>query len=661
MTYIFRKHGTSAEDCFRELTTSPMKLINLWEAYSARLVRASDMDVRAFRSVAADWEEGDTIQSRMGAHGVLRYGPWRTKGEALHPDTEIIIHLPTALRGFQELYITCPPMVFLLGMFLPLVGRVSPLLESFMYRDLVSQTRQILLLEVQRSLSLVEKLPEIHPRFQVPHPEYPEEGDYFNRMLLALAQDECFFRALRRSVDTTFKGWATWTNMRRRLFWMVQEGYYTDATDKEYHQSAVILRPGRVKVKDVLPAKKLHSDGLLQGYRTRYRARTAGLINELLCAADIGTPLEGEDISTWRKRVLAFGASNHKKSELDEVFYFIDWERWFRYRVATTGTFFTPHLVKKLLQDPAKLIFKKEYIGPEVQRWIELKYPLGANTVLRSRGIVSIPKRLLHSWKKDIPDEVSVVSGALLQKLAYQQVGKERGWTRKSADPVCVFKPKVPYRIANLHFSLDVVTDNPDVPVETYDGIYVGRTMYFRILGCYTPYDVHAQFGPRYFREQALLKGVRRGQQGYQFTIQFITENPSLFPRLDARRISQLVAFAKYTRTEVRRHNQAVMPKKRCGPQTGFTVVEDNAIIQYYRPKALKKDLEAMWTICENRTKHDVQIRAKFLRQQLIRQGVWDITCLPHQRYNARIGKEIKAAKQVAARVEGTPLVTESE
>jgi hypothetical protein len=77
---------------------------------------------------------------------------------------------------------------------------------------------------------------------------------------------------------------------------------------------------------------------------------------------------------------------------------------------------------------------------------------------------------------------------------------------------------------------------------------------------------------------------------------------------------------------------------------------DDALLIQHVRPGFPTRSFEDLYTslLTSNITRKHVYRRLLQLRNNLISQGVWDITKLPHARYDAKIGRAIKAAVESA-------------
>ena len=82
-----------------------------------------------------------------------------------------------------------------------------------------------------------------------------------------------------------------------------------------------------------------------------------------------------------------------------------------------------------------------------------------------------------------------------------------------------------------------------------------------------------------------------------------------------------------------------------------WTKEEDDAICQYYRPEMNLDDEAKLLRICRGRTARAVMRRASELREEMIKNGIYDLRRLPHRNYNASLRRTIKAAKDKAAAV----------
>ena len=77
-----------------------------------------------------------------------------------------------------------------------------------------------------------------------------------------------------------------------------------------------------------------------------------------------------------------------------------------------------------------------------------------------------------------------------------------------------------------------------------------------------------------------------------------------------------------------------------------FSSQEDLVIKKYYRPIMTKQAIDAIQAVCGSRTTEAISRRATNLRLQLIAKGDYEISELPHGRYNHQIGIEIEKAKK---------------
>ena len=75
-----------------------------------------------------------------------------------------------------------------------------------------------------------------------------------------------------------------------------------------------------------------------------------------------------------------------------------------------------------------------------------------------------------------------------------------------------------------------------------------------------------------------------------------------------------------------------------------FTPEEDKVILDHYRPGMSFDDERIIFEVCGTRTPHAVSNRARFLCNQLLAAGVYDLNKLPHRRYNHRLITRIKKA-----------------
>ena len=115
MRFPLYGYGSDAKTCFSRLSVSPRDLMVYWEEYLIPLVRAPQMPRRGYKAFTEGWEEGDTLWTRFGEHGVQRMGPWRERGKQVDPQAKLIIHLPTVLKHLADMSLTCPPLLFLMG------------------------------------------------------------------------------------------------------------------------------------------------------------------------------------------------------------------------------------------------------------------------------------------------------------------------------------------------------------------------------------------------------------------------------------------------------------------------------------------------------------------------------------------------------------------
>jgi len=104
-------------------------------------------------------------------------------------------------------------------------------------------------------------------------------------------------------------------------------------------------------------------------------------------------------------------------------------------------------------------------------------------------------------------------------------------------------------------------------------------------------------------------------------------------------------AFRRLAKTKISIYKKAEFRANRvglCGVR--FTQEEDQAIIQNYRP-LMTFDMErSIFETCSGRTPHAISNRARFLCDELLESGVYDLNSLPHKRYNHNLIQRIKDA-----------------
>jgi hypothetical protein len=87
-------------------------------------------------------------------------------------------------------------------------------------------------------------------------------------------------------------------------------------------------------------------------------------------------------------------------------------------------------------------------------------------------------------------------------------------------------------------------------------------------------------------------------------------------------------------------------PKRESKYAPRWTFAADVAIKTLYRPNMTAEDKEKLAEACKDRTVEDLRRRARILRRQMIRDGVFDVRDLPHRNYNKNIQKEIDTEKR---------------
>jgi len=537
-------------------------------------------------------------------------------------------------------------MVYLMQMFLPVVARRSLTAADLMARDLLNQAHQVLLLEVGNRMSLMEGIPDLLPREAVPHPEFSEESAYYSRILHQLAVDAPFISALRRSIEATFGGWASVQSMRRYVANLASTGALKDSTGKNYHAGCCLFRPGQVSLLACVPEVKFKTDALLQWYRGHYRPKVEGIVTELLRVMELGAPLSSESNSSWRRRVIQLGVSVFKDRVTRKTYYFINWAQWFRYRVLTTGTFFRKALVSGLVENPDEGKMKEAATQVEFCRQIAREFPDGKGTMFEASDMVDVPAKLMSAWRLTDDSPVGIVLPEVVLDRSYGLLARERNWKGHLAKSGEIIKVPTTRKFEDLVFTVDLIVSGPN-PVERICGVHSGRTIYFQIPGTYPDPLVRTGRDAVGLRFMRLKRGVLKKRNGYYFTATFISENKVMFPRMTEMHVEQLNTFGAYSRAELRKYIKSKMPPGKPGPKTGYSLLEDEVIIELYRPQMTPRQSSRLWEVCANRTPHNIQCRARALRQKLILEGVWDRDKLPHRRYNANMGKEIEAAKRL--------------
>lgn len=113
--------------------------------------------------------------------------------------------------------------------------------------------------------------------------------------------------------------------------------------------------------------------------------------------------------------------------------------------------------------------------------------------------------------------------------------------------------------------------------------------------------------------------------------------------------------YAKMSRfvfmEELRMHNKQTPINKlvrlECGAdRMRYTVEEDAAITRLYRPGMSKEAKEELKAVCFGRRGRSIAMRAGVLRKEMMAQGIYDLSKLPHGARTESILKEIREAKK---------------
>jgi hypothetical protein len=81
-----------------------------------------------------------------------------------------------------------------------------------------------------------------------------------------------------------------------------------------------------------------------------------------------------------------------------------------------------------------------------------------------------------------------------------------------------------------------------------------------------------------------------------------------------------------------------------------FQPVEDVAIRRFYRPSMTTADKNEMMRVCFGRSLRSISLRAGTLRHEMMSQGIYDLTKLPHGQRSESLLLEIRNAKKKEAR-----------
>lgn len=660
MRKIYYSHGNTPERCYHSLTTNPVALTALWDAYvfdllHRRGLQEGDKDFVPFLGVPTRRED-DSVGC-MPRHGVFTVGAQTFGRERLSPDVCLIVHLPTAFRGIRSLGATFPPLIFLLGMFVPLIRRRSVLAGDLIERVLVHQVQDLLLEDLRTSSKLLEKLPLLPQKYSMPCAAYPQEQDFLERSLGVLAGDKAFISAVRQSIAATFAKWATVVDPSRYLRRLDAQGVYSGGSPVFYHLQSIPLNPGRVLRMREAPLVRHITAPLTTARGALYRpAVAAGLVGELLRVMDVAEACGDETDSVRRERALHFGVARltlkGPLKSLKDVYYVVNWDKWFRYRIAAAGEFFLEHLFASLVVDLESGVCVPEDFGAEIKRALLQGYSTSKRSLLLPEGTVKVPAGLLQAWELEDTTGVTVTYRNRILDYGVLAVQKEGRKVENSRGGESIPKLVVRRTTNILPFVFELLLGGTKEKVVSIKAIHRGRKIYFAIPGHFSEFSVRTRSGPYVTRGNRLRDGVTLYQGLYYFTGAFIEKSLDLFPSLVPYQINQIVVFSKNTRKDVLRYIRLTEGPANPGPQTGFTTGEDKAIAALYRPR-MTPDAEAeLLKVCFGRTPASIVARAKVIRLELISQGVWDINKLPHKRYNHLIGIEILKAKKAAEAAE---------
>lgn len=338
-----------------------------------------------------------------------------------------------------------------------------------------------------------------------------------------------------------------------------------------------------------------------------------------------------------------FGVASIKIPTEPQRYLAINWEKWGAYRASVGAPFMRELMYRE---------FKADSMPPSGDKCAQrVREYFEANNKMPKPTRVAVPATA---------GMLEVLSKGLARVLGLRDLGAFTQISTPNLDD----KLKRQYRTectrsgmqapamhrASLPVLYSTFTHSDDAGTYDFAVIHTGRYIRFRPLWDFDlPPERH--FKPRPGRHKhkpaKLLGGVCKHALQYYYSAEFMQmytkDTPGYVKNEDL--YIALHAFASLTRKEFQRHIDGTLGRRR-KRHDAWSEDEDEAILQYYRPKMTSDEKTTLELACASRSAIAIRSRAKVLRARLLARGVFGLEHLPHKNYSAALMREIHAAKE---------------
>lgn len=636
--------GDNPRTVLSTLSSSPLKVLRYWENYFIRNKVKADMPgIQVSHLTETTQPVGEAIQPS----GQILHGPLATTfdGKNMHAESAVVVHWPTVLHNITKMHGICPPIIFVVALFLPLFRRKSYYGTELLEKCLLARTETIMRMERPRAL-----LGSTH-RF--PPSDSNLEGDILDQFLDVCANDNALVRSLQDSFRETFHGY-TYKEDRGQLYQLARKYGYKDQTGEPYHLSSSIIRPGRTSLKGAPAlAVSIVSTPLQRG--NLYLPEISSPLYELAVAWEFLEFIREHGMATRKVAAEIYGLADIQAKEFvndeDTVpTMIVNWANWIRYRRDNPSKSLTKMLPSKTNRRLMRMTL--DNLAYEVSQ----AYKPGGRAGYSPRkvGVVYpydlvIPEGIHALMGEPQTDSITFMHADNIKECLSIAAASELG--RKHI-PQPHQAPRE--KIEPVSGTLDYTNDYGN---HTFQCVHTGRRVVAR-----PPWHISTNISMvtkrawRGRRDRASFAvGVVHvpGQGDPYYTYDFLFKHRRVSREFIVGDIGPLFetlkGFMELSRKDFIRATTADIEvgSLQWKHPNAFTPEEEDAIIKYYRPNASKEDMAKIKEICSTRSTRAIYHRVKVLRGRLIAEGEYDLKNLPHRQYNVNIALEIKRAQYI--------------
>ncbi len=628
MSIPFVRFGESADAILRALGSSPTDIIN----------HLHDELIQAFfvtGNTLPDYHN-PTIPTELLAaqnHGVGQFGQWRKRRRnprKFASDSKAVVHWPTLIRDAYDLAFSNPSLAFFFYSFLPLIRLRSPFLAEALHRNYVKSLHRY----AENSGSRLKQ----SDASQVD----VNEGESITAEALCyhLSTDKDFIAALQHSCSLTY---AQIPPRKERFRMAAIRGAYP----KDYNQDSSLLYVGASD--KCAPQLVMPSPGTLPS-KSFGSPRTPALLTELFVAHDLA--------KTWAKppgwqkdylenQVRTLGIAILPAAPGGVLF--INWERWFQYRLSLRDVAVYKEAVaslpdfSRLARNPITAQF-----APILSEVFFQKY----------RSIYLHPTAFPRHTQKLEEEWGAGYSSQTVSAFSIKEMLSLRGRIRKMGETVAALSEPIPtrkYEMTPLYLDFPILVNGESVSCRA---VHTGRKVWF--IPPWKMTDALIFKNPNVVGDAWDQKNLHKGVIKLPDTGELAFSLPYLGNRTncpsapsDPEVLEQIRIFASnakraiFVKPEIKKEPSGA-PRSR-----PFTKEEDHTITTLYRPGLTEEVKQKIADVCRDRNWTSISRRARQLRRRLIDRGVYNIDSLPHGRYNHKILREIATAREVREKRNG--------